>query len=119
MGKKKNFIGRISSLNLSLMDIKSDSFDDEDEKEKKKKKIKVRGPVPYEQMKRDADCYESYLNAIETYCILKNLTVKKYEKTSKRVRKMIKYLREGRGDKVYDEDAYREYLRRTRGDDMY
>lgn len=100
---------------FSIVDIKT-PFDvtskEKKKKEKFKKPDKIYGPVPYEEMLKDADNYENYLNIIETYCILKNLSPEKYEKATHKIRKMIKYLREGRGDKVYDEERYEEYLKR-------
>lgn len=67
----------------------------------------------YKLAKEFADSLESYLNEIETKIILVGITKEEQEEQEKVVRKLIKKLRKGKLDEVYDLDAYEEYI------DMY
>lgn len=111
-------IGSLSGVNKLAFSPVVTPFTKEDNRDIKDVKPKeVTGPVSYQKMLEDADCYESYLDTIETYCIIKNLSPKKYKKAVQKIRKMIKYLREGKGDKVYNTERYNEIMRRREGDD--
>ena len=82
------------------------------QKEKYKKPEVVTGPCSYEQMLRDAENFEGYLNTVKYFAILKNVSPEKYKKSVKRIEKMIQLLREGKGDKVYNKERYEEYQER-------
>ena len=72
----------------------------------------ITGPCSYEQMLRDAENFEGFLNIVKWYAIYKNIPPKKYKKAVKRIEKMISLLREGRGDEVYDKERYEAYMER-------
>lgn len=67
------------------------------------------GPKDYELAKKYADSLEIYLNEINATMILSGISKKKEKKAIKRVRKLIKHLRKGNLEKVYDWDAYVMY----------
>ena len=87
---------------------------EEDDKDKSKVKIKKKDSYySYDKMEKDADCIEEYLNILERFAIITNLTPEKYKKAMKKSRKLVKLLREGKGEKVYDKDRYDEYMARV------
>lgn len=51
--------------------------------------------ITREMMEEQADNLENYLNIVENYIIIKGITKKEKEKAVKKVRKLIKKLREG------------------------
>ena len=79
---------------------------EEVDKDKSKVKIKKKDSYySYDKMEKDADCIEEYLNILERFAIITNLTPEKS-------RKLVRLLREGKGEKVYDKDRYDEYMMR-------
>lgn len=63
-------------------------------------------------MKDMADNFESYVDIVENYVIIEGITKEEYEWAVKTVKKMIKHLKKGKGEKVFDEKAYAEYIER-------
>ena len=62
-------------------------------------------------MNRMADDLENYIDIIESYIIIEGITEEEYEESLKTVRKLIKKLRKGKGDEVFDKDRYLELLK--------
>ena len=62
-------------------------------------------------MNRMADDLENYIDIIESYIIIEGITEEEYEESLKTVRKLIKKLRKGMGDEVFDKDRYLELLK--------
>ena len=62
-------------------------------------------------MNRMADDLENYIDIIESYIIIEAITEEEYEESLKTVRKLIKKLRKGMGDEVFDKDRYLELLK--------
>lgn len=112
MGKKKKKKSEAlswgSGNGLGLVDLSYLTQDDE----KTPKEPNVKGPYNLKEMQEDADNYEKYLDIISGYAILKNVSPDKYEKAVKTIEKLIKLLRAGDGDAVYDRERYEEYKRR-------
>jgi len=67
-------------------------------------------------MKKMADNFESYLDIVDRYVIIDGLSEEEYETAKKRVKKLIKKLRKGEGDEVFDEERYREFMRECSND---
>ena len=59
-------------------------------------------------MKSMAENLENYLDLIENYIIIKGLTKDEYDNAVKTVRKLIKKLKKGKGDDVFDEERFLE-----------
>lgn len=57
-----------------------------------------------------ADSLETYLEMFDKYIIKSGLSAEEYEKAQKRVKKLIKHLRNDELDKVIDEERYSELL---------
>ena len=75
---------------------------EEVDKDKSKVKIKKKDSYySYDKMEKDADCIEEYLNILERFAIITNLTPEKYKKAMKKSRKLVRLLREGKGEKVF------------------
>lgn len=114
--KKKKKKEQILSTGFGpgLSHINFNDLDDQpmEERNKYKKPDKVTGPCSYEQMLRDAENFEGYLEIVEKFAILKNVSPKNYEAAVSEIKKMIRLLREGKGDKVYDKERYEEYMER-------
>lgn len=79
---------------------------------KKKKKVNMELPEKYrgeynpadfslKQMRGEADSIESYLNIINSFAIIKGISPEQYKEAVKKVKELIKYLREGKYWKVY------------------
>ena len=62
-------------------------------------------------MNNMADDLENYIDIIESYIIIEGITEEEYEESLKTVRKLIKKLRKGKGDEVFDKDRYLELLK--------
>ena len=58
-----------------------------------------------------ADSLESYLDIITSYVIIEGITEEEYEDAVKTVKKLIKKLRKGKGDDVFDKERYLEVMR--------
>lgn len=65
-----------------------------------------------ELMKRMAENFESYVDIIENYVIIEGISDTEYKDALKTIKKLIKHLKKGKGDKVFDEKAYQEYIER-------
>ena len=67
----------------------------------------------YDQKTMDyiADSLESYLDIITSYVIIEGITEEEYEDAVKTVKKLIKKLRKGKGDDVFDKERYLEVMR--------
>lgn len=61
-----------------------------------------------ELMKKMADGLEGYLKTLDSYIIIRGVTKEQRKKAIKRTKKLIKRLRKGKGDKVFDEARFRE-----------
>lgn len=68
--------------------------------------------MKYDQaiLDRMADSYEKYLYFLKIYIVIEGLDEKLYKKHSKRIKKMIKHLRNGEGDKVLIPERYLAYV---------
>lgn len=75
--------------------------------------MKGRDNMKYDKklMNRMADDLENYIDIIESYIIIEGITEEEYEESLKTVRKLIKKLRKGKGDEVFDKDRYLELLK--------
>lgn len=62
-------------------------------------------------MNNMADDLENYLDIIDSYIIIEGITEEEYEESMKTVRKLIKKLRKGKGDEVFDKERYLELLK--------
>lgn len=63
-----------------------------------------------ELMSKMADNLESYLNIIESYVIIEGITEEEYNDAVKKIKKLIKKLRKGKGDEVFNRDRYIELM---------
>ena len=72
--------------------------------------------VKYDQKILDkmADSLEAYLDIITSYVIIEGITKDEYDESVKTVKKLIKKLRKGKGDEVFDKERYLEALRENR-----
>ena len=72
--------------------------------------------MKYDQKVLDsmADSLESYLDIITSYVIIEGITKDEYDESVKTVRKLIKKLRKGKGDEVFDNERYLEALKENR-----
>ena len=61
-------------------------------------------------MDADREAFQAYLDTIQTYTIIQNLSSEKYKEAVKTVKKLIKHLENYEGEKVYNEERYRESL---------
>ena len=75
----------------------------------KKKKKKDYGIFSEKICKEIAQQLEDFLDATNLI-IIENKSYKDVEKASEKVRKMIKNLREGKPEKVLNEEAYLDYV---------
>lgn len=68
--------------------------------------------MKYDQavLDRMADSYEKYLYFLKRYIVLEGLDEKSYKKHVKKIKKMIKHLRNGEGDKVLIPERYLAYI---------
>ena len=58
-----------------------------------------------------ADNLENYLSIVDRYIIIEGLSKEEYDDAVKTVKKLIKKLRKGKGDVVFDEERYRDLIR--------
>lgn len=61
-------------------------------------------------MDKMADNIENYVDIIKNYVIIEGITEEEYKSAKKTVKKLIKKLREGDGDAVFDRERYIEAL---------
>lgn len=66
-------------------------------------------------MKQMADDFEAYLEQVDKFLIIEGLSKEEYKDAKKKVKKLIKHLRNGNGDKVFDKERYREFMMRRDG----
>ena len=68
----------------------------------------------YDQEQNDkiADQLEAYLDAVDNLIIIEGKDVDEIKKAKKKVKKAIKNLREGKPEKVFDEERFEEYEER-------
>lgn len=59
-------------------------------------------------MKKMADNLENYLNIINRYVIIEGISKEEYDASVKKVKKLIKKLRKGEGDDVFNKERYIE-----------
>ena len=64
------------------------------------------------EMKKMADTIENYLYFYDMFVIKDGIDRDEYEEAKKKIKKLIKHLRNGDGDKVFDQERYAEYLER-------
>ena len=66
--------------------------------------------MKYDQklMNAMADDLENYLDIIDRYVIIDGITEEEYNESVKTVKKLIKNLRKGNGDKVFNKERYIE-----------
>ena len=65
-----------------------------------------------------ADNLEQYLYIIENYVIIEGLTKEEYDESVKNTKKLIKKLRKGKGDNVFERDRYIEIKESGRLNDV-
>ena len=80
-------------------------------KEKKKHHHLKDNGYDHETSKKIADQMEDFLHDVSMMIIIMNKPYSKIKKAKKVIKQTIKDLREGREDKVFDEEAYEEYMR--------
>ena len=61
-------------------------------------------------MDKMADDLEKYIEILDQYVIIDGITQEEYDEAMKTTRKLIKKLRKGEGDKVFNKERYRELL---------
>lgn len=61
-------------------------------------------------MKSMAKNFKNYLDIVDRYVIIDGLTKKEYKEAKKQMKKLIKHLKNGEGDKVFDRDRYLEMM---------
>ena len=66
--------------------------------------------MKYDQklMNAMADDLENYLDIVDRYVIIDGITEEEYNESVKTVKKLIKNLRKGNGDKVFNKERYIE-----------
>ena len=66
--------------------------------------------MKYDQkmMSAMADDLENYLDIVDRYVIIDGITEEEYNESVKTVKKLIKNLRKGNGDKVFNKERYIE-----------
>lgn len=72
--------------------------------------------MKYDQKVLDkiADSLEAYLDIVTSYVIIEGITKDEYDGSVKTIKKLIKKLRKGKGDEVFDKERYLEALRENR-----
>ena len=63
-----------------------------------------------ELMKKMANNLEQYLELIQNYVIIEGLTKEEYDDAIKTTKKLIKKLKKGKGDKVFNKERYMELM---------
>lgn len=61
-------------------------------------------------MKTMAKNFKNYLDIIDRYVIIDGLSEEEYKEAKKEVKKLIKHLKNGEGDKVFDRERYIEMI---------
>jgi len=94
---------------LSLYGLATHKVKLKEDKEPKKK-AKYKGIYDVNLANEHADILEDYLNTVTQFCVFTNMSRKEYEETIEEWHKIIKNLRKGNYDKVYDKDRYMKYM---------
>ena len=63
-----------------------------------------------ETMNKMADNLEEYLSIVDRYIIIDGISEDEYKEAVKTVKKLIKKLRKGKGDEVFDKERYIEIM---------
>jgi hypothetical protein len=76
--------------------------------------------MKYDQkmMSAMADDLENYLDIVDRYVIIDGITEEEYNESVKTVKKLIKNLRKGNGDKVFNKERYIELKTQGALDDI-
>lgn len=53
---------------------------------------------------------ENYVEIVDRFLIIDGLDEEAYAKARKKIKKLIKHLKKGEGDKVFDKKRYIEYM---------
>lgn len=61
-----------------------------------------------ELMNKMANDLENYIELIDSYVIIEGITKEEYDESIKTVKKLIKKLKKGKGDEVFDKERYLE-----------
>ena len=87
----------------------------------KKKKKRSGGTGMYDQKRNEqiADHLENYINDIQSLFILEGKSEKDVNDAIKVVKKAIKNLRDGKPEKVFDEERYEEFSDTDHINDFY
>lgn len=60
-------------------------------------------------MKEEEENLDEYLKHLDRYIIIEGITEEEYDAAFSRIEKLIKLLKKGKGDKVYNEERYIKY----------
>lgn len=60
------------------------------------------------EMQEMANVFETFLSTVKSYVIIDGITSEQYQEAIKTVEKLIKKLKKGDGDKVFDQERYFE-----------
>jgi hypothetical protein len=76
--------------------------------------------MKYDQamMTKMAENLENYLDIIDNYVIIEGLSKEDYDQAVKTVKKLIKKLKKGKGDEVFDRERYIDLLESGHLNDM-
>jgi hypothetical protein len=76
--------------------------------------------MKYDQamMTKMAENLENYLDIIDNYVIIEGLSKEDYDQAVKTVKKLIKKLKKGKGDEVFDSERYIDLLESGHLNDM-
>ena len=64
-----------------------------------------------EYMKNMASNLEDFIDTVDRFVVIEGLSEENYKKSRKTVKKLIKHLNAGEGEKVFDKDRYLEAMR--------
>lgn len=69
-------------------------------------------------MKGLAKNIKQYIDNLDRYAMIEGLSEEEYKEAMKTTKKLIKKLKKGKGDEVFDKDEYREALNAGLFDDL-
>ena len=107
MGKKNK--DTMSSLNMSLV-TKVSIGDDYVSKKSKKKEKTYNGKYPKEMIDKYYQCLAGYAHVVLDLGILTDLAPQQYKDAAKTLKKLVKKLKNGDVEDVFDEDRVAEWL---------
>ena len=61
-------------------------------------------------MKQMAKNFKGYIDIIDRYVIIDGISEEEYKESMKTVKKLIKHLKKGEGDKVFNKERYMEMI---------